>query len=144
MGGATIPGSARLFAEYGADEVDRPLSDSLGVAEPRGVGGAGLTPIGTLSPHVSNNVATVSPFADGDGVRGGGAVGGGDNTCDLGVDVLAGRGAVGSEMVLGRNWGGSESLEDLGDGWSSAMACSTTVTGADDTFLGFRARSLVG
>jgi hypothetical protein len=140
----TMPGNARLFAENGEDELAWLLNDSLGAREPCGVEDACLTRIGALSPHVSDSVAIVSPPGVIEGLRGGGAVGGGDNICDLGVGLLAGSGTSESEMALGRNWGGAESLEGLGVGYSSSVAFATAVTGADDAFLGFRARSFVG
>ena len=99
----TIPGNARLFVENGEDEFAWLLNDSLGARWPCDVEEACLTPIGALSPHISDSIATVSPPGIVEGLRGGGAVGGCDNICDLGLDTRAGSSASESEMALGRN-----------------------------------------
>lgn len=102
----TIPGNARSFAENMDGERDH--------GEPRDVEDGGLTPLGALPPYVPDGFAIVSPLEVGDGFRGGGAVGGGDNT---GIGGLAGRAErvstafFESNTAFGRNWGGGESLE---------------------------------
>lgn len=91
-----MPGKARRVAEDGKEVVLFDVASAVG--EERDAGAVVFTPIGAWLPQVSINLATESLLTEetAEACRSKGAVGGGDNICDLDgeTELEDGRAAV--------------------------------------------------